>query len=208
MSMLSIPPDDWVAIFTAVLSGSTLLLWNETRKAASAATEQIRLGREEFNATHRPRVRVRNIVLSHPQNDTSEDDDFKPGELITGQFYLSNIGDSPAIIKEILCLVFVAEWGRLPMKRPYEGQNGISLSNAKLAPGSSMPWVFQSDTIFTKRQAEALQHPSEAMRAFVLGWIAYEDTTQTIRRTAFCRMYQPQSGRFVMVVDTDYEHEE
>jgi hypothetical protein len=41
-----------------------------------------------------------------------------------------------------------------------------------------------------------------------MGWINYADDLGFVRRTAFCRRFNPESGRFVAVDDPDYEHAE
>lgn len=65
---------------------------DEAGKAAIAALQTLNLTRREFNLLHRPRIRVRNVVI-YP---TAE------GEPINAEAEIANVGDNGAIVFHIL----------------------------------------------------------------------------------------------------------
>jgi hypothetical protein len=209
------PLDDPIALFTLVLAiaaifqlVANILLWVTTRNA-------VRLGRDEFNASHRPKLRVRNIVVKPAAQGPGQMtlDPFHPGYHISGQFFLSNIGDAAARITESHCEVY---WGginnvgwpdRLPMQRPYEGKDGNNpIAPQTLASGQAVTGLFFSEQPFPVLNWD----PQKRSGLFVMGWIEYLDERGIRRRTAFCREYLEREGarRFYPVDDPDYEHEE
>jgi len=190
-------------------------------KAAYAAQYSADAAKWEFIASHRPKLRIRNIDI----HQTSAGDVmanglrvaalptvplFKPGDHVTGQLYISNVGDSNANITEVGCWV---KWmqGTLPMSRPYEGENGNVLDHPILdhpmEAGQTHPIHFRSDTPMGNEGA-LVRQCSNGWHIYVMGWVEYVDKLNTRRRTAFCREYRMPEGRFFAVTDPDYEHEE
>jgi len=187
---------------------------DDARLAADAAMIEAEATKGILIVTHRPRLRVRNIVVNreprgriHPPPQI-----FAPGYFVSGQFYVSNIGGSEATITESHCEVIWNTTG-LPMERPYEGKDGnMTIGRIRLQPGVSRPGLFLSENVMGS-EGTAVQTGSGGMWGFwVMGWIEYIDASNTKRRTAFCRKYRvpegANEGRFFAVDDTDYEHEE
>jgi hypothetical protein len=54
----------FAALATTAIAFFTLTLWRATTKQVKLTRDSINLGRAEFNATHRPRLRVRRIVAA------------------------------------------------------------------------------------------------------------------------------------------------
>jgi hypothetical protein len=155
---------------------------------------------------------VRNIVVRYPAPTHAPLSVlFQPGTLVSGQFYVVNIGGTVARIGEGDCRVYWTAQG-LPMERPYEGQ---VLENPvppiKLEAGQSTPIVFQSQQVMGS-EGEDIRTFAAGWRLYVMGWIAYTDDLNNPRRTAFCREYRQvpgsSAGRFFPIVDPDYEHQE
>jgi hypothetical protein len=72
--------------------------------------------------TQRPKLRIRNVVVRYPVPIHRQPFRlFEPGQPISGQFYVVNIGGTVARVVEGDCRVYWTEEG-LPMERPYEGQ--------------------------------------------------------------------------------------
>ena len=104
-------------------------------------------------------------------------------------------------------IIFARQMG-LPMKRPYEGEDGNNPFQGKIPAGQSRTAIFRKTTPFaTPEETDrgmAGDHP-----LYVMGWISYIDALGTIRRTAFCRKWNHGKRRFVREDDDpDYEHEE
>ncbi|MGO8855144.1 MAG: hypothetical protein ACLQO1_05465 [Steroidobacteraceae bacterium] len=192
------------AVATIVIAAFTVFLVRVSNRQASLISDQIKLARDEFMATHRPRIRVRNLVINAPR--------FDMGFPISGQFFVSNIGGSTARIVESYSEVL---WNvnSLPMERPYEGNEGNEAvpDDTIIEAGSSNRGKFGSKAPWGFDGIPGGEGP-DGIRVFVLGWIEYidESTMPIRRRTAFCREFQQRNGsaRFYSVPDPDYEYEE
>ena len=179
----------------------------ETREATQAATRQAKVSEDTLILTQRPRLIVRNVVVKRSENTIPPRPLFERGMPVSGQFYISNVGGTPARIIEIGCWV---EWyiGELPMERPYEGRNGDRLSTPiVLQPSQSTPWPFTSEQNMGD-EANSVLLNNDRWGICVLGWVAYKDDAEIERRTAFCRRWSVDRQRFMPVADTDYQHEE
>jgi hypothetical protein len=97
------------------------------------------------------------------------------------------------------------------MKSPYEGESGNDFAGFKMlnAGGSTVGLFVSAGTLTKERHLAAL---GDSRTLYVMGWVAYDDSAKTHRRTAFCRKYRALGisggGRFFAVDDPDYEHEE
>ena len=131
-----------IAVYTLVLAVATIALWFITWRMSKATEKVVELARSEFNATHRPRLHVRNIVV---KDDTGpfhhEAFAFSPGKPISGQFYVSNIGSGDATVVESHCEVVWGLKDGLPMQRPYEGKNGNNSLPRATIPSGSFIWA-------------------------------------------------------------------
>jgi hypothetical protein len=206
--------EDPVAYFTFWLTGFTGVLACVGFGQGALINRQIQLGREEFNATHRPRLRVRNIDVRHVGGIDVCATDGKIevpgiGEPLGGQFYVSNIGDAEARLREAH-MMFYARSGPLPMSRPYEGQDGnLLVPKGWLAPGGSVPLIFSQPLICADRTTDTFIDPLQT-DLYALGWIEYEDRAGNRRRTAFARAYNTGMWRFhpPQHASPDYESED
>lgn len=156
--------------------------------------------------TQRPKIVARNFFFSQVTGAggiVSAPWGIQNGSMCLGQFYLANSGGTDAHIWEIDCKVWVdAEDGRLPTKRPYEGQVGAQVDKV-LSPGQSMPWLFSRE--------QALMHQGLNIGTgetvlYVLGRIGYTDDLGIYRWTCFCRKYDARKERFTPIDDPDYEN--
>ena len=204
----TVTPSNPIEAYTLVLAIATIGLWYFTWRMARATRDAAMLARDEFNATHRPQLRVRNVVVKGARQGHGSFplDAFHPGFPLSGQFYVANVGSGPAEIVESHCDVL---WGldRLPMERPYEGENGNNpLGKITIPAGASCPAQFLSSENFPGLKFDAF----DRSEVYVMGWIEYLDSQHVRRRTAFCRRYWGREGnfRFYAVDDPDYEHEE
>jgi hypothetical protein len=199
------------AIATIFVAAFTIVLARVTARQARLTREAVALGRDEFNATHRPRLHVRNIVVKPASKGPGgyPAPEFAPNHPVSGQFYVANIGASPARIVESHCEILWDLTG-LPMTRPYEGKNGNdAVPPCTIAGGSSAVGCFQSEQLF---DVEGTLGAPGGPQIYVMGWIEYADGNDIRRRTAFCRQLIRREGekdaRFHAVADPDYEHEE
>jgi hypothetical protein len=217
----------WIAFWTFALFLATTglwfftaLLWWATRKAliegqeainaakssAKAAIEANKINQRLLVYTNRPKIRVRNISVDLVKRPGYFDDVFVPNEVISGKFFMSNIGGTDAKIIGVLSHVLITNVP-LPMDRPYEGRDGVPWHGHIIAAGDSYPSRFQSERMLGERESDDIQEGGNC-QIYVMGWILYEDIQGIRRRTAYCRKYDHIRRRFFTVEDPDYEHEE
>jgi hypothetical protein len=184
------------------------------RIAATAAKEAVELTRTEQISNYRPRLRVRNIVVMAANPALVQRMGIiQPNKPVQGQLFVVNVGGSVANIIESHCIVF---WGGrgLPMRRPYEGQNGNnSIAATRLEAGQSMPGLFISTELIEGDHLPQIGTKIiGGLQLWVMGWIEYADDRGIKRRTSFCREFEKRNGagdgRFYAINDPDYEHEE
>jgi hypothetical protein len=202
------------ALATIIIAAFTGTLWLSTNQQARLTRKSIELARKEFVCSQRPRLRVRNIIVSHPPKFPRKASPiFTTGKHLKCEFFVSNIGGTPAEITESLAMIFQSSCG-LPMRRPYEGRNGnLLVPLGSLAPGQSAPLGFLSEEAIGNGAETIGTKVISAVRLFVMGWIEYRDDIGIVRKTAFCREFKRgppdwDFGRFRRVGNRDYEHEE
>jgi hypothetical protein len=203
-----------IAVFTAILGVFTVRLARSTTVAADAASKATKTAQAEFVASHRPKLRIRNIVVNPPRTvDGRELALFAPGHVVSGQFFIANVGGSRADILDGHCTVFWSREG-LPMRRPYEGgEDNLQAVGRTLLSGQSTTALFRSDGPIDADVAQTVgRNIVQGFRLYVMGWVTYADRNNDVWRTGFCREFMPTGGfslsRFFPVNDPDYEHEE
>jgi hypothetical protein len=194
-----------LAVLTAALVGTGIAQWIMIGR-------QVRLARDEFNATHRPRLSVRNIDVKSAGIDVLVWGDIRspaPNEIFSGQFYISNKGDANARITDAYLCFWTSREG-LPMSRPYEGENGnLGVTTIWIEPGASVPILFSTQLIASDIKDDTFVDARQ-QTIFAMGWVEYMDQAGRSRRSAFCRPYVSSKRRFMHGEenDPDYEHEE
>lgn len=196
---------DWteaVAIFTFFLTVATIAL-------AAISLRQIKLGRDEFIATHRPRIFVQTVSITENGKSVERyaSEDRAKTTPCEGIITVSNGGDSAAFIVEWQSIVYLQLSGavfRPPLdvaavQRPKPNSPGIS------------PGVIESIKHFqvspTDRDWRQYQQ-GVGHRMFFIGRISYEGPDKIRRRTGFCREWDKAlgEGRWKTVKDSEYEY--
>jgi hypothetical protein len=159
-------------------------------KALAASTEATNLARQDFVATHRPRIRLR---------------EFRLVELGSGRLgvrcTLTNIGSGKALIGGMGAKVRLFVRDELPPV-DYMGTESISLMKT-FRPGALDEQVTISCPIATEKLKEAIEYRD----LYVFGYVAYRDEMDNGYMAAFCRRYDRFLNRFRVVDDPDYEYE-
>jgi hypothetical protein len=214
-------PEDWTAYATVAIALFTATLFLVTNRQVRLARDALDLAREEFISSHRPRLRIRNVIVNDvqvnitaPGQQATQRDrrpPFQPNNQITGQLSVANIGDTEARVVTSHCEVFWTD-KPLPMRRPYEfkADNVFVPDGIKIAAGHSIPGSFNSTKLMTEI-GHAIALGRDTWKIYVMGWILSIDKRKISRRTAFCREYRHIDGgrgRFYPIEDQDYEHEE
>ena len=166
------------AIATIAIAGFTLTLWRATTEQARLTRDSLQLARDEFTATHRPRIRIR-YIENPPVNSIFN--------IPTAQIFAANIGPTDAIVVATGVAFFIEGDNFDATPKPVDEKLVIpSGSEAKI-------------TVTSHQQVTATQLQQIGARSAtlcMLGIIRYEDRSGTARNTSFFRVYEPVYGRF------------
>lgn len=178
------------ALSGAAVAAFTGTLWWSTRGLFRATNASIQLARDEFIATHRPKIIVYGMEVSLPGDD-------KPRPV---HFRFVNTGDTDASVTLIESKIVYAKGMAVPaginlvrhdvIKQPIlvrSGWNGIAIT----PEGAGFINLVRSG--------------KEGV-VFCVGVIVYRDKNDIERRTGFCRWYDSESGRWKKLYDEDYEY--
>jgi hypothetical protein len=211
---------DWLLVlFNGLLFGSTVLLWRSGEKMWRTTNKTVSLMREDMTNTHRPRLRIRNVIVQQPQDALGKKwPRFHRGHVVRGQFYIVNVGSGRADILDGHCTVLWTQDG-LPMARPYEGAgDNLNAAGRTLLSGESTLVIFENEKMVGEEGSTFGMRTILGHNFYVMGWVTYSDRNNNVRRTAFCREYFKNKGpndefvggdgRFFPVNNPDYEHEE
>lgn len=193
-------PEWWTAIFTAALFLATLLLWIFTAL-------MWRTTRDEFSATHRPKLRLRNLGL-----DTGPIGVVGQALPMEVDINVCNVGDAEASsIKIIYVLKFAPEPSDIA-EAFREDDHAVLQFDSKLQPGgvlsASIPYVPPAGV---PNELHVLHRGG--WKLFLVGRLTYLDKRSVRRTTGFFRVgIQANAGRavprFESVPDFDYEYED
>ena len=172
-----------------------------SQEAANAAKEQTTVAIKEFIFTHRPRLVVRNVSVK-PYTDPAIP--FEEGKPIQIEWVVVNTGNTPAEITESNATILVdgpSFHARTPYSPERDHMNGV-----KLVPGGAFTFTMQSEQVDLKNNPALISINRGEKVEYFFGFIMYRDDIGNVRRTAFCRRYAPDTERFILAGDPDYEY--
>lgn len=178
-----------VAFYTLLLTLFTLTL------AVGAATQSILIGRQiillrdEFNATHRPKIILRDVAFI---TEGGED------RIL---FMLLNIGTSKAIVIESWILTEIVANGDYSRNLRSAGHN--DLGNLELVAGESRDLTIRA---FDQPNVLIRRNPMGSQALNFAGSILYADSAGHRRRSVFRRIYDAHRDRFIRTDDPDQEY--
>jgi hypothetical protein len=181
------------AIATVFIAAYTIVLARVSRMQAGFIAAQVRLAREEFITTHRPKIIVRAFQMMNP--------DFGAGDRPRFIFIAQNIGDTQARITEVRSATLVLQNNeRIPNDLAFphhEPFNVVLRSGQKeVFPGNGgVPLVGE----------EHMQVFADTHMLLCLGTLTYVDDLGTERETGFCRRYRNQSRQWEGL-SSEYEY--
>jgi hypothetical protein len=182
-------PDSYVALFTGLLFVSTCLLWWTTKQTVT-------LARQEFLATHRPRIVVRYIEWP-AYNDEPRAVAF---------VHIVNVGVGDAIIEE-----FGGELARRDTKEKVwltPGADGLpkAIERFKLISGQRHKFTVRAKTTYTDQ--DIFDDVMESIELCVFGAIRYRDGSGIARETGFFRVLDSKSEKFIPSEDEGEEYQD
>jgi hypothetical protein len=187
--------DDLLTFSTVLIAVFTASLWWSTRRLWKAGERQIRLARDEFNATHRPRVSVRRMGTV-----------FFPNEPIKIEFTIVNTGDAAitgfSCNTIILYLKGIGAIHGIPIFDP----DTASTSDASLQIGEGKNILVLEAANLDPKQLKDITSGSEILH--LIGYVVYRDKVGTTRRTGFFRYYDRERRRFRVIDDPEYEYQD
>jgi hypothetical protein len=194
-------PDGWVAIFTGLLFVATVILAavsvfqikfliNADRKAA----EQIKLAREEFAATHRPRVILRGFDIRNR--------DIPDGEPVRYVFVAHNVGDADArLVETRTATIILKDAERIPGNLSFPDLEPLSYT---LAAGEHVLIPGNGGT--APEPGESMGVYANKLALICLGTLTYLDANNVRREAGFCRRYRPREDIWDIIRESEYEY--
>jgi len=191
------------AIGTFAIAVFTLTLWKVTDRT-------LRLARDEFNATHRPKIFVQTVSVTNDGESVGRypaGNETRAPEPCEGIITVANGGDSPAFIIEWQSIVYLQLSG-MPFKPPLD--IAVPQRPKPDTPGIS-PGVIESmkhsQTKPVDQDWRTLRQ-GEGHRMFFIGRILYEGPDKVRRSTGFCREWDKAlgSGRWKPTDYSEYEY--
>jgi hypothetical protein len=179
----------------AAVAAFTFTLWWATDKQGELTRESIDLAREEFNATHRPKITIHSMEFRRVPHE-GEDDWDRIGAVIL----CFNIGEAPAKNVE-------ARGEILPIADlPINVQRRLVKPFAVVASGEKFIFEINSDWLVR----ELIQREQQGFPSFkCVGTIVYFDGNGTRRETAFCRQLDISASgeRWISAGSPQHEYE-
>jgi hypothetical protein len=198
-------PDNLTAISTATIALFTIVLVivgyvqaRLVRRTVDLTRQELALARDEFLATHRPKIKIKHVWLTSPLQHTNP---------IIIKVVCVNAGTSSAILTEFAWGVLVRTKEHfLPVN--YEWKNKAVINRPELNSGINyhLPGITYT---LSKDQLAAIS--SGHSKLYCIGYIHYADRLGNVRTTAFCRELQlgilAGSYRFIVPKDADPDYE-
>jgi hypothetical protein len=185
------------AVFTIFLAIFTGTLWWATDGMLRATNETIKLARNEFNATHRPKIRLKNIWVMQP---------LAAEEPIIVDVLIINVGNALARIETFGIDFRIIDPGSM-LPNDLEPPN---LNSDQIGKTCALGFTIRFSAIpsipFEQAQIDGIK--DETLTLVCFGKVEYLDTgpieTRRIRRTSFYRVFKPfpsageRVGRFII----------
>lgn len=194
----------WIAVFTCGLALSTVGLWIVTGRS-------VELARDEFNASHRPKIRIKHVWI---MNEVLDD------ETLTFQLVFTNVGSAAAQIHAWgLTTVVIPAGDFLPPNLAYPIleppiATPLDIGFTFVWPATDLRGEPPISRVLSHREAINLRSRTHTL--YCIGHVEYRDPVGGFRRTNFCRVLEmaPTRGvdrdtnRLRVFDDPDYEYED
>lgn len=195
---------EWITDPNKLTAVATVVIAFFTGTLFFATFGQLKHLRREFLSTHRPKIVIHSVEITHDKAAGSA------GETIGASVVYFNIGDTPARIKEINAQI---------TRRPLPLQSGLGLGIGTRLSSLPVPkkpiisgtpnyfGIFSKHTLENERHIErAAQDGGRGGALICLGQIVYEDGRGVRRETGFCRRLDTKTARWVSMDHPEYEY--
>ena len=193
-----------LAWFTAILAAFTIVLAGASVWQGYLTRNSIKLARDEFNATHRPKIFVHTVSVTDQGSRTLRNGQ-RHHTPARGIITVANGGDASAFIIEWCAVIYYQSPDAAftpgldvePVKYPKTDAAGISPGRFEKLGHSQMHVIDDEWTTFV----------AEKGKMFFLGKITYQGADGIKRSTGFCRQYDPEdAGAWRPVKESEYEY--
>ena len=174
------------AIATGFIAWFTLTLYEATTQQSRITNAALELARDEFNATHRPRLVVRFIM---PEA-------LRPMETPRAQIIVDNIGDLTAYVTHVAGDIeqrVSATWIGMPL---FPTGSPIAPESV-IAPGGRDWFSVHGNWPLNAESIAAVE--SGITKLILVGHFQYRDDNNVIRYTGFFRQFDPADGSYRQV---------
>jgi len=174
-------------------------LWVATIALYQSGEKQFGLGRAEFNATHRPRIRIHAAAFKRvpPQTPADEADIW---DRLAASLICFNVGDADAAKVEVRGQIIAGANFVLDVQRP------LVRTFENVPSGGKFHAEIASDiTVQT-----AAMGKRTGIDYHCIGWVAYWDNNGVRRESGFCYrvdMFAKPGERWDRTLNQEYEYE-
>jgi hypothetical protein len=181
----------FAALAAIAVAAFTFTLWVSTDKQARLTAQNTKLAREEFIATHRPKIKIHAVEITR----TEVDGDNRIGASIL----CFNVGESIAKNVEVRGEIFMGPRFAIDVQRPIVRRFPEVLSGQKFRAEMNSDW----QVIY------AAAGKRTGIHCYCIGWIAYWDETGHRRETGFCFQteFSNEGDRWVSAGKPEYEYD-
>lgn len=166
------------------------------------------VGRLQFIADHRPRLRIRHVTIDLDGNTLD-----KPrlvlhsGEKVTGSLVVVNFGGSNASISDSRYRIIFSQ-KRFPVAFDFD-ENALEMLvvNTILESGESCAVAIEDSVPAGSEYIDLRHFDINEWNIYVMGQIKYKDAGGNERFMGFCRK-SGSDGKFTPVDDADYEYQD
>jgi hypothetical protein len=187
--------DDWLTFAIVLMAIFTAGLWRSTSRLWKASEDQIKLARDAFSATHRPRIVVRRMGVEL----------VKDAPIIV-EFAIVNTGEEKVIKcnwNTVIMLLNVA--GGVHGQLHYETDTA-DFHNGPLSVGEGTKKWIEDKTSLAPSDFADIEKKKVVLH--VVGYVAYTDRAGVTRQTGFFRYYDAEKRRFHVIDDPEYEYQD
>ena len=198
---------DNLATFTLLLVFATFVVAAIGIWQGIQLSKSVKLSRDEFIASHRPKLIVRSVAIEFKGDDPATEN-AEPTKLI---YTVANIGATPGTILRRNATVYTVFPGlvmpgsprSLARSPPYNIYANMT-DNSNI--GSGEHYDFTNENTLSREDWQALDFLGYV--TYIIGFVTYQDANKRQFFTAFCREYHPATGRCVAIDDLDYEYQD
>ena len=197
-------PEDAIARYNYWLTWVIFILAVATIGLGGIGIFQIRLARAEFLSTHRPKIRIKHVVLKK---------DIWQRQPIIVDITCVNSGTSPAFLREIGVDYFIVKKQRpLPIKTDIKAIGNFGRQALPVGLNCPFPNIDLNRVLTAQEGADLRDGQS---KLYCVDWISYFDGRGYLRIKGFCRVltyslsgHEIENCRFRKFDDPDYEYED